>query len=95
MMSAQELSAASVQGNGDMGRAARRCDDLLDKVLARDLRLDSDELEQVADLLGEQKPDLNDEIARLQTSALRPKLERKLGLVERVLERVNEARAML
>ncbi len=35
------------------------------------------------------------EIARLQRSALRSKLQQKLGLVERVLERIDEVRAML
>jgi hypothetical protein len=95
MISAQKPSAASVQGNEDRDQAARRYDDLLDKVLARDLRLDSDALDQVADLLEQQKSDLNDEIARLQNSTLRLKLQQKLGLVERILERIDEARAML
>ena len=94
-MSAQRLAAAGVQGNADKGQDAPCYDDLLNKVLARDLRLDSDELEQVADLLDEQKRDLSDEIARLQNSALSFDLRQKLGLVERVLERIDEARAML
>jgi hypothetical protein len=63
--------------------------------LVKDLQLDSDELEQAADLLSEQKRDLRHEIARLQDSTLRLNLQRKLGLVERVLERVEEACAML
>jgi hypothetical protein len=94
-MLAQKPSAASVQGSGDMGQAALRYNDLLDKVLVKDLRLDSDELEKVADLLREHKRDLKDELARLQDSALRLKLQQKLGLAERVLERVEEACAML
>jgi hypothetical protein len=94
-MSAQEPSAASVQGNGDIGQAARSYDDLLDRVLARDLRLDSDELEQVADLLSEQKRNLKNEIARSQHSVLRIDLQLKLGLLERILQRVEEACAML
>ena len=49
--SAQRLSAASVQGNGDVGQGARRYDDLLDKVLVKDLQLGSDELEQAASSL--------------------------------------------
>jgi hypothetical protein len=93
MISAQMPLAASVQGNEERDRAVRRYDHLLDKVLARDLRLDSDELEQVADLFREQKCDLDDEIARMQNSALRFKMQQKLGLVERILERVEEARA--
>ena len=95
MISAQKPSAASIQANEDRDQAVRRYDHLLDKVLARDLRLDSDELEQVADLFREQKCDLDHEIASMQNSALRLKLQQKLGLVERILERVEEARAML
>ena len=49
----------------------------------------------MADLFREQKCDRDDEIARMQNSALRLKLQQKLGLVERILERVEEARAML
>jgi hypothetical protein len=94
-ISAPRVSAANVEGNRGMGQAARRYDDVLDKVLARDLQLDSDELEQVADLLAQQKREVNDEIAGLQNSALRLKLQKKLGLVERVLEKVDEVRAML
>jgi len=90
----QRVSTADVQGNGEMGQAARRYDDLLDKVLARDLRLDGDELEEVAVLLTEHKRDLKSEISRRQNSALRLRLQQKLGLVERVLERVDEARIM-
>ncbi len=94
-MSAQRLSAASVQGNADMGQDARCYVDLLDKVLLRDLRLDSDELEQMADLLSAQKRDLKDEIACLQDSALLLNVQQKLGLLERILLRVEEACAML
>ena len=74
-MSARRLSAASVQGNANVGQGARRYDDLLDKVLVKDLRLDSDELEQAADLLSEQKRHLRHEIARLQDSTLRLNLQ--------------------
>ncbi len=94
-MSAQRPSAASVQGNADVGQDARCYDGLLDKVLGRDLRLDSDELEQVADLLGAQKRDLKDQITRLQDSTLHLILQSKLGLLERILQRVEEACAML
>lgn len=94
-MSAQGLSAARVQGKANIAQGERRYDDLLDKVLTRDLRLDSDELDQVSDLLEEQTRDLKDEIARLQNSVLRFRLQQKLGLVERILERVEEACAML
>jgi hypothetical protein len=92
-MDAPRLSA--VQRNANIGQDARCYDDLLDKVLASDLRLDSDELEQVADLLGAQKRDLKDEIAGLRDSALLLNLQEKLELVERILQRVEDACATL
>ena len=68
--------------------------ELLNKVLAHDLRLDADELEQAADLLSGKKRTLNDEIARQPNAALKMDLQRQLALLERVLERVNEACVM-
>jgi hypothetical protein len=68
--------------------------ELLNKVLARDLRLDGDELEQAADLLAGKKRSLQDEIGRQPNAALKMDLERQLALLERVLERVNEACVM-
>jgi len=69
-------------------------DDLLDKILAKDLRLDSDELEKLGDLLGKRSRQLKDEIARAQGSPAALVLQQKLGLLQRVLERVNEACVM-
>ncbi len=57
----------------------------------RDLRLDVDELEQVADLLGNRQLYLRHEIARLPNFVLLLNLNQKLKLVEHILERVNEA----
>ena len=51
---AQASSPGSVQSDRSRGQSPRFFDDILDKVLARDLRLDSDELEGVADLLRAQ-----------------------------------------
>ncbi len=68
--------------------------ELLNKVMARDLRFDSGELEQTADLLAGKKSSLKDEIARQPNAALKMELQRKLALLERVLERVNEACVM-
>jgi hypothetical protein len=72
----------------------RRYNELLNKVLARDLRFDSGELEQTADLLAGKKRSLKDEIARQPNDALKLELQRQLALLERVLERVNEACVM-
>ena len=92
---ARQRLSAGVQDNADREQDEPSYDDLLDKVLTRDLRLDVDELEQVADLLGDRQLYLRQEIARLPNSVLLLNLNQKLKLVEHILERVNEARAML
>ena len=68
--------------------------ELMNKVMARDLRLDAGELEQAASLLAGKKLSLKDEIAHQPDASLKLKLERKLALLERALERVNEACVM-
>jgi hypothetical protein len=68
--------------------------ELLNKVLARDLRFDSGELEQTAELLAGKKRSLKDEVARQPEGTPKTELQRKLALLERVLERVNEACVM-
>jgi hypothetical protein len=72
----------------------QRYKELLDKVLVRDLRFDSGELEETADLLAGKKRSLKDEIAGQTNPARKTELQRKLALLERVLERVNEACVM-
>src|ERR1017187_5043893 len=62
-ISAQASSSGSPQSDGNLGQGPRFFDDILDKVLARDLRLDSDELEGVANLLRAQKRKLTEAIA--------------------------------
>jgi hypothetical protein len=68
--------------------------ELLDKVMARDLRLDSGELEQAGELLAAKKRRLQQELERQPNSAVKAQLEGELALLERVLERVNEACVM-
>lgn len=92
---ARKRLAPGAQANADIEQGERSYDDLLNKVLIRDLRLDADELDQVADLLGDRKLYFIHEIARLPNSVPLLNLDRKLKLVERILERINEARAML
>jgi hypothetical protein len=69
-------------------------DNLLEMVLARDLRFDSGELEQLADLLAGQKQSLREEVAHQSDAARKSELQRKMALLERVLERVDEACVM-
>ena len=91
---AQAPSSGSVQSDRSIGQSPRFINDVLDKVLARDLRLDSDELEGVADLLRAQKRTLTEGIAHPENAAHKIELQQKLGLLERVLERVTEACVM-
>ena len=91
-LSAQAQASA---GSAVDERTAKATSGLLDKVLVRDLRFDSDELEQLADLLGEQKRELRDQMTQLQDPVARPQLQQRLRLVERILERVDEAWAMI
>lgn len=82
-----ERSHAARQGEGPY-------DDLLEMVLARDLRFDSDQLERAADLLAAEKCSLKDEISRAPEMAWKAKLQDKLALLERVQERIDEACVM-
>ena len=72
----------------------QRYKELLDKIQVHDLRFDSGELEQTADLLAGKKRSLKDEIARQPNAELKMELQRELAMLERVLERVNEACVM-
>ncbi|MFY9912129.1 MAG: hypothetical protein WAK56_19975 [Candidatus Sulfotelmatobacter sp.] len=68
--------------------------EILNKVLDRDLRFDAGELEQTAELLASKKRSLKDEIARQPNAVLKMELQAQLALLERVLERVSEACVM-
>lgn len=72
----------------------RQYNELFNKVLGHDLRFDSGELEQTAELLAGKKRSLQDDIARQPNAALKTALQRQLALLERVLERVKEACVM-
>ena len=72
----------------------REYDEILNKVMARDLRFDAGELEQTADLLASKKCNMKDEIALQSNETGKADLQRRLALLERVLERVNEACVM-
>lgn len=69
----------------------KQYNELLNKVLARDLRFDSGELEQTAEVLAGKKRALQDEIVQQPNKT---ELQRQLALLERVQERVNEACVM-
>ena len=76
-------------------RKARLYAEMVDRVLARDLQLGFDELQELADLLSREKMALQGEIDRSQDPAQKADWQNKMKLLERVLERVNEASVML
>ena len=92
--SAQACSPGRIKSDSDSERDRQQYNGLLDKVLVRDLRFDAGELEQTAELLAGKKRNLKDEIARQPNAMLKMELQQKLALLERVLERVNEACVM-
>ncbi len=72
----------------------RQYNEILTKVMAHDLRLDAGELEQSGELLAGKKNSMKEQIARETDAARKAELERKLALLQRVLDRVNEACVM-
>jgi len=89
-----EPSELKLLANVLLEQDPKQYNELLTKVLAHDLRFDSGELEQTAELLAGKKRSLKDEIVRQLDATLKSELERQLALLERVLERVNEACVM-
>jgi hypothetical protein len=79
---------------GETSRA-RPDERLLEMVLARDLRFDSDELERMAALLAADEHRLKDMVVYESNAARRAEMQQKLALLERVLEKVAEACAMI
>jgi hypothetical protein len=73
----------------------RDYNEMLDKVLARDLRFDASDLEEIADLLAAKSRRMKDEINCQSQAAPKLELQRQLALLERALDKVTEACAML
>jgi hypothetical protein len=70
-------------------------DRLLEMVVARDLRFASDELERVAELLVAHEHAMKENLARETNAGPKTELQRNLALLERLLEKVDEACVMI
>jgi len=70
-------------------------DRLLEMVLARDLRFDSDELERVAAVLATYEHSLKDALDRESNASRKAEMQQRLALLERTLERVEEIFVMI
>ncbi len=77
------------------GVELKLCEELLDRVLARDMEFDSDELEQLAEILAREKEVINKLTAQQQGAPLNPLVQRKRIKLERVLEKIDEVCAMI
>jgi len=70
-------------------------EDLLDRVLAKDVRFDFDELEQLSALVNAGRAEILAELGHASTPATSAGLGRKKQLVDEMLERLSEASAMV
>jgi len=70
------------------------CEDLLEKVLARNTELDAEELQQLADILADQRGVLKQRICVEPYAPTKSELLKTLAKLERVLEKVDEACVM-
>ncbi len=68
---------------------------LLDRVMARDLRFDFDELEQLQEILISNQRSLRDQLSRCVDTKTEKKLQARQSLLESMIEKVSEACAML
>ncbi|MGA9639766.1 MAG: hypothetical protein WBQ72_00065 [Terriglobales bacterium] len=68
--------------------------EILTMVMAHDLRFDSGQLELIAQILAAKKTALKEEIAKAANEAQKTKLDMQLALLNRALEKVNEACVM-
>ena len=90
-----EADEINLLANLLMLRSSPQNEKLLEMVLRRNLRFDSDDLDALADLLAAERCSLKDEIAKVDNAVRRVKLVSTLALLERVLERVDEACVMI
>ena len=76
------------------GQDSQMYEELLNKILARDMKFDSDELVQLADILGSHKRVLKEKIAKESTASVKAELQKRLARLEPALERIEEACVM-
>ena len=90
-----ETAELDLLANMLMQRSGVPYERLLEMVLARNLRFDSDDLEALAGLLAFEKVKLTSAIAETPAGVVKGKMESTLALLKRVEERVDEACVMI
>ena len=87
--------ASEASPNGQKAPDSGIYEELLDNVLARNMEFDSDELEQLADILARQKRAVYDAMVHASDGSAKAQLQHKLQKLERVLEKIDEVCARL
>jgi hypothetical protein len=88
------LLANLLMERGAAARSQVQYDDLLEMVLGRNLSFDADEFERLADLLAAEERRLIEEVSRQPSGQQKTDMEETLALLERLLEKVDEACVM-
>jgi hypothetical protein len=88
------LLANLLMERGAAAQSQVQYDDLLEMVLARNLSFDADEFERLADLLAAQERRLKQEVSRQPSGQQATDMEETLALLERLLEKIDEACVM-
>lgn len=78
----------------EAGQPRDQYDNLLEMVLARNLSFDSDQFERLADILAAEERKLKEEVLRQPSGQQTTGLKGRLALLERLLEKVDEACVM-
>lgn len=96
----REFPPSPAPGQTDLGAISPRVskemhEELLQRVLARDTCFDSDELEQLALILEEEKGTLEAKTVRESAAAEKTRLQARLKELEGVLERIEEVCVMI
>jgi len=91
---AERDAAGDAQPQAALQRRLRVTEDLVAKILAKDLQFDFDELDELVDIMKGKKRNLGAEIAHTEDSDLRRDLQEKQAALELMLEKVNETCTM-
>jgi hypothetical protein len=96
LLERESLSAASASESPDLraGTDLKMCEELLEKILARNTELDSDEMQRLADILADYEHMLKQALSRETQPERKGILQTKLDRLEPVVERVEEVCVM-
>jgi hypothetical protein len=96
LMERESAYAAAGSGAPDArgGADLKMCEELLDKILARNKELDTDEMQELANVLSDYEHTLKQALAQESQAERKGILQTKLDRLEPVVERVEEVCVM-